>query len=82
MRHFLFIIMLSVLSVTATASNAFDDGFGDRFYNQAPQALGEYTTEDSEVPDIAMDDFARELQEIQPASGEEDATSSSEDESE
>ncbi len=72
MRHFLFFVILSVLSVTATASYAFDDGFGDRFYNQAPQALGEYKAEDTEMPDIAMDDFARELQEIQPASGEEE----------
>jgi hypothetical protein len=82
MRNALFIIIGLFCVNAATAAMAFDDGFGDRFYNQAPQALGDYTAEETEIQDVAMDDFANELQSIQPASGDEEAPSSNENEAE
>ncbi len=76
MRNTLFIIVGIFVVTPASTSYAFDDGFGDRFYNQAPAALGEYEVEaeEAEMQDIAMDDLASELQNIQPAAGEEEAS--------
>ena len=82
MRNALFIIIGLFCVNASTAAMAFDDGFGDRFYNQAPQALGDYTAEETEIQDVAMDDIANDLQSIQPASGDEDTPSSNENEAE
>lgn len=52
---------------------AFDDGFGERFYNNAPSSLGEHEAPIEEIPDIAMDEMAEQLQNILPAAGEEES---------
>ncbi len=67
-------LVLFVLTVGGFTPNiAFADEFGDRFYNQAPSGLGDYTAPEDEFPDIAMDDIARSLQDIMPAAGEEES---------
>lgn len=67
-------LVLFALIISGVAPNmAFADEFGERFYNQAPSGLGDYTAaaEEEEFPDIAMDDIAKSLQDIMPASGDE-----------
>ena len=68
--HFIFALVLSVLlgfaPITATA-----DDFGTRFNNKAPKGLGDYTAPEHEISDVAMDEAAKDLQDIMPASGEE-----------
>lgn len=62
-------IALVITGVVGLSLSAHADGFGPRFYNQTPPGLADYTVE--ETPDIAMDDLAKELNEIMPATGEE-----------
>jgi len=70
--RFTFLLLLSLLaSFTTTASLA--DEFGDRFYNEPPKGLGDFTADSHEIPDIAMDDAAQDVQDIMPAAGDEDA---------
>lgn len=69
--RFFFLAIFTIL-VSLTSGIAMADEFGERFYNQAPQALGDYTMDASEIPDIAMDDMAQDLQNIMPAAGEEE----------
>lgn len=68
--HLIFALLLSVLlgfaPITATA-----DDFGPRFDNKAPKGLGDYTAPEHEISDVAMDDVAKDLQDIMPAAGEE-----------
>ncbi len=66
-------LVLFVLMIGASAPvTAFADEFGERFYSKAPSGLGDYTAEENdEIPDIAMDDIAKSLQDIMPASGDE-----------
>ncbi len=66
------IILLAVTLGIALPNIALADDFGARFYNQAPKGLGDYTAPESEIPDIAMDDMAEDLQNIMPAAGEEE----------
>jgi len=64
------IMCLAILAFVPTSVSA--DDFGERFYNNAPSSLGDFTSSGAEAfPDIAMDDAAQDLQEIMPAAGEE-----------
>tara|TARA_R110002072_G_scaffold64825_5_gene160926 strand:- start:559 stop:819 length:261 start_codon:yes stop_codon:yes gene_type:complete len=76
--RFFFLAVFTIL-IGLTSGVAMADEFGERFYNQAPQALGDYTMAASEIPDIAMDDMAQDLQNIMPAAGEEDLDGPSEE---
>ncbi|PCJ97029.1 MAG: hypothetical protein COA45_10435 [Zetaproteobacteria bacterium] len=71
----IFMILAAVTMIGFVPNSVSADEFGDRFYNQAPQGLGDYTAEDVEVLDIAMDDIAESLQDIMPAAGDEELTS-------
>jgi hypothetical protein len=51
------------------------DEYGERFYNNTPAGMAEYTVPPHETQDIAMDDMATDLQDIKPAAGEEAAKS-------
>ncbi len=63
---FLVAIALSTISFSAHA-----DEFGARFFNQAPPGLGDFTADEHQIPDVAMDDAAQDMQNIMPAAGEE-----------
>ena len=63
----------------SAAAEAFNDGFGDRFYSKAPAGLGDYTAEITEIPDIAMDEMAEDLQKIMPAAGDSEDVSETEE---
>ena len=82
MRKFIYTIVAMMAIGTTFPAQAFDDGFGDRFYNQSPAAFGEHTDEGHEVQDIAMDDIAIELQNIKPAAGDEEEAVEAEREAE
>lgn len=77
MRNTLFVTVVITLTHFASSAMAFDDGFGDRFYNQGHAALGDYQSESEFIPEVAMDDLAQDLQDIMPAAGE-DTTSQEE----
>ena len=70
--------MLRTLGLLSTATvllfcfsqNASADEYGERFYNNTPAGMAEYTVPSYETPDIAMDDVAADLQDIMPAAGE------------
>lgn len=71
MRIRLFTLILSLACFSPFVVRA--DDFGPRFYNQAPQALGDFTVESEEIENIAMDEnLAEELEEIVPAAGEQE----------
>ena len=53
-----------------SAQNVMADEFGERFYNQTPKGMADYTV--PQDADIAMDDAAQQMQEIMPASGDEE----------
>lgn len=58
------------------SEKVFADEYGERFYNNTPAGMAEYSVPSQETPDIAMDDMASDLQDIMPAAGEEvDVTS-------
>ncbi len=75
--------MLRTLGLLSTATvllfcfsqNASADEYGERFYNNTPAGMAEFTLPDETV-DIAMDDAAADLQDIMPAAGEEADASS------
>ena len=50
---------------------AIADEFGPRFWAQAPAGLGDYTAPEVPVQNIAMEDAAKNLQDIAPAAGDE-----------
>ncbi len=54
-----------------SGSGVFAHDFGESFYNETPLGLAEYSVDDAETQDIAMDDIAKELGNIMPAAGEE-----------
>ncbi len=62
-------LILAVTVYGLLPSFAFANEFGDYFYNKTPAGLGDYTTPESEIPDIAMDEIAKDLQLIMPAAG-------------
>ncbi len=64
------ILILAVTSLTLFANTVMADEFGERFYSHTPVGLGDYTASESEISDIAMDEIAKDLQLIMPASGE------------
>lgn len=68
--RFLSIAVFSIILSSATFHAAIADEFGDRFYNQTPPGLADGTGEAEEIPDIAMDDAAQDMQNIMPAAGE------------
>ncbi len=70
MKQILSVFLIAFALVNMTSGSVMADDFGDRFYNQAPAGLGDFTAETHEIPDIAMDDVAKDLQEIMPAAGE------------
>lgn len=76
--HFAFFAVMAVI-VGGFAGVALADEFGERFYNHAPEALGDFTSTHTEMPEIAKDDamdsLAKDLQDIMPAAGEEEAVS-------
>ena len=47
------------------------DEYGERFYNQTPKGMADFTANPHEIPDIAMDEIADSLQDIMPAAGDE-----------
>lgn len=63
-------LLLVTVAIGFTPFAASADEFGERFSNKAPSGLGDYTAEETEFPDIAMDEMAEELQNIMPAAGE------------
>ena len=63
-------LLLVMVAIGFTPFSASADEFGERFSNKAPSGLGDYTAEETEFPDIAMDEMAAELQNIMPAAGE------------
>ncbi len=72
------LLVLSVIVIGGFVSSiAHADEFGERFYNQAPQGLGEFTADnmDFDIEFISMDDIAASLQDIMPAAGGEDDSS-------
>ncbi len=71
-------VLLVMVAVGFTPFTVSADEFGERFSNKAPSGLGDYTAEETEFPDIAMDDMAEALQDIMPAAGEEDVASEEE----
>ncbi len=71
-------ILSAVLIMNASSQAALADEFGDRFYSQTPTGLGEHTVIETESPEVAMDNLAKEVQEISPASGESNTPSDEE----
>ncbi len=69
--RFIFLLLLSLLANFTFASASLADDFGERFYNEPPKGLGDFTAESDEIPDIAMDEAAKDLQDIMPAAGDE-----------
>ncbi len=71
------LLILFVIVISGFVPNgAHADEFGDRFYNQAPQGLGDYEMEEeAEIQFISMDDIAKNLQDIMPAAGDEEVAS-------
>ncbi len=60
---------LLCLLLLGLSSAAFaEDEYGARFNNETPPGLAEATIKD--VPQIAMDEAAQDVQDIMPASGE------------
>ncbi len=57
-------LMLCTFSYSANA-----DEYGERFYNQTPVGMADYTVPEQQM--IAMDDVATQMQDIMPAAGEE-----------
>lgn len=80
------VFAIIALVVGGISGVALADEFGERFYNKAPEALGDFTAKDSEIPDVAqsdsLDDVAKDLQNIMPASGEETDTKAQKNNSE
>ena len=64
-------IVFSFLLVLSLSSPALADEFGDRFYNQTPAGLGDYTMPEEGIPMVSIDDIAQDLQDVMPAAGEE-----------
>lgn len=67
-RNYCFLFIAIFLSLIITQKVSADE-YGDRFYNQTPVGMAEYPSFSNEMPDIAMDDIADELQNIKPAAG-------------
>lgn len=75
-----YLLPATILASLVIMHHACADDYGERFYNQTPTGLAEYSVSSHETPDIAMDDAARELQNIMPAAGDEETTPISEEE--
>lgn len=67
------VVFLAVLAIFGIKT-AHADEFGERFHNETPQGLADYTVETTETPAIAFDTDASALDEISPAAGEEAET--------
>ena len=67
-------ILAVLFFVSFVSYAAYADEFGDRFHTQTPQGLGDFSVEDGEVSDVAMEDISENLDNIMPASGEENST--------
>lgn len=63
--------MLIIAVFVPSVALAYDDEYGSRFYNQEHPGFGGQQTQEEEVQNIAMDDLASDLQDIQPAAGDE-----------
>ncbi len=70
MRFIKTVCVLSFMACLPSLAQA--DEYGERFYNQAPKGLGDFSSAETETPDIAMDDAAQDLQDVMPAAGEEE----------
>lgn len=68
---------LTVLGTVMLSSAAFADDFGPRFDEKTPPGLADYTV--PEEANIAMDEAAEDLQNIIPASGEEEISEDAQD---
>ena len=67
-----YIVTMLITGIIVFAQDVRADEFGERFYNQTPAGMAEYTAPENETSDIAMDEWAEDLQNITPASGEEE----------
>lgn len=63
----LLIFSIAVLGFVPVSAQA-EDAYGERFANTTPPGLKEHTA--PELPQIAMDEIARDLQDVMPAAGE------------
>ncbi len=72
MRSIILGLAVFFIGIGLSAPTFAADEYGERFYNQTPQGMADYTAEEEEIPAIAMDDVAADLQEIMPAAGEEE----------
>ncbi|MFP4097340.1 MAG: hypothetical protein ACLFP8_02890 [Alphaproteobacteria bacterium] len=61
------IVFSATVLVILLATKANADEYGQRFHNETPPGMAEYTV--PETPEIAMDDKAEDLQDIMPAAG-------------
>ncbi|MGH1403961.1 MAG: hypothetical protein ACRBDL_06935 [Alphaproteobacteria bacterium] len=72
MRWIVFGLSVFFIGIGLSSPVSAADEYGDRFYNQTPKGLADYTVEEDSMPNIAMDDMAADLQEIMPAAGDGD----------
>ncbi len=70
MMRFTTIYMIVIFMVLPHVASA--NEFGDMFYNQTPAGMADYTAPETESSDIAMDEMAKDMQDIMPAAGEEE----------
>ena len=68
----LIILSLIALGTLVPHGAAYADEFGERFYGQTPQGLGDFAAEEAEISDIATEDISEDLDNIMPAAGEEE----------
>jgi len=64
--------ILLIFGIMVSAQNVRADEFGERFYNQTPKGMADYTVPQDEDADIAMDEAAQQMQDIMPAAGDEE----------
>jgi len=77
MMRFITIYMIAMFMVLPHVALA--NEFGDMFYNQTPAGMADYTAPETESSDIAMDEMAKDMQDIMPAAGEEEVSEKTED---
>ena len=77
MMRFITIYMIAMFMVLPHVASA--NEFGDMFYNQTPAGMADYTAPETESSDIAMDEMAKDMQDIMPAAGEEEVSEKTED---
>ncbi len=66
------ILILAIASFNLLPTIVSADEFGERFNNKTPQGMASYDAAENEIPDIVMDNIAKELQDVMPAAGTEE----------